>query len=239
MASAAGALGASYTVTDIYGPAGAGPTPGAPVFTTLIWGGGPIPDGTVKLEVPTFDGSLGTLAGVSIEVIGGFRGELKAVNSGTSEATEVKVNATGFIVMPDFTLAQSTVIPEFGDAVFDPPVSDGFYDIGTIPPLSTALSPLITETSSTTLDGFDYFPAAWWTDDGVSWLDFPVGAFASTSGSGNGGDLTTGIQNGQANVTLNVTYFYNDAVIPEPGTYVAGLALLGMGVLGYRRMRRA
>ena len=44
---------------------------------------------------------------------------------------------------------------------------------------------------------------------------------------------------GAGGVQLNVYYEYNDAVVPEPGTYVGGLALLGVGAIAYRRMRRA
>ena len=38
---------------------------------------------------------------------------------------------------------------------------------------------------------------------------------------------------------IEVTYHYDTGIVPEPGTYVGGLALLAVGGLAYRRMRRA
>jgi hypothetical protein len=176
----------------------------------------------VVLDIPKFNPALGTLQKVHWEIIGNVEGDYLISNDNPTETGTLNyiANATLAAVGP-------------GLAVNSTPSSAGVFP-------GIAPNGIVTSDYS----GSD-------TDSGVivNALDL-----ASWTGVGNvnisvagtflglvGGDISpvNGGVTGAGGVQANVYYEYSDAVVPEPGTYVGGLALLGVGALAYRRMRRA
>ena len=176
----------------------------------------------VVLDIPKFNPVLGTLTKVHWEIIGNVEGDYNVSNdNGTQSAT--------LNYIANATLAASGP----GLAVNSTPNSVGIFP-GVLPNGIVFGDYSGSDTDAGTI--VNALDLASWTGLGN------VGINVNGTFLGNVGSDTSpfsGNVTGAAGVQVNVYYEYSDAVVPEPGTYVGALALLGVGAMGYRRMRRA
>ena len=216
LAAGAVANAATQTVTD-YDPS-AGYTPVIGGTTTLSYNS--------NFEVPKFNPGLGTLTKVSWYIFVEFSGTVDLTNDGNL-AQNGQLNFG----------TQHTTSANASLGVFEvtsPLAANGPFVYNLNPGDSTSIGPEAgtDDDSGSTVNGLHL---ANWT--GAGNVVIPI-LHESVLNLIGGGSLSADFhQEGRSRI--EVTYEYSPAVVPEPGTYVGGLALLGVGGLAYRRMRRA
>ena len=217
LALAAGASVQASTVSYTDWDPTAGFTPVAAGTTALSY--------SSAFEVPKFNPGLGTLTKVSWYIYVDFEGTVDLTNNGG--ATQ-----TGTV---DYGTKHTVSVAGLGiDEITQPIAAGGPFAYSLDPTDSLLIGPA---------SGFD-------DDSGQTMVPAEL---ANWTGAGNvsiplihesvltligGGSLEADFnQDGRS--YIEVTYTYSDVIVPEPGTYVGGLALLGVGAMAYRRMRRA
>lgn len=192
-------------------------------------------DFTDTVTLKKFDPNLGELVKVTYTLEGTIAGEITA-DSENPVARSVTLTVAGTISVKDGLTtklqisdsASSGVIPLSPDN--DP---GGFPDYtGTD---STTFNTVMSDTDS--VSAVDAATLSWFTatflDETFSW-DIDATGMSEATGSGN---LAVLVQQ-YASGTVTVRYEYNTP-IPEAGTYLSGLGIMGMAALAVRRMRRS
>jgi len=214
---------------------GAGLAAQASTLTYTDWdpstGFTPVASGTTTLsynsafEVPKFNPGLGTLTKVSWYIYVDFSGTVE-FTSASPDPQDVEISYGTKHTISSATYGVSEITqPLVGPFLF-PNVLNG--DTITVGP----------ETGWDEDDGFTTNAGllANWTGAGNANIPLTHQSVLEITGGGSLVDINF-LQEGRS--YIEVTYTYTDGVVPEPGTYVGGLALLGVGALAYRRMRRA
>ena len=191
----------------------------------------PVASGTTKLsyssafEVPKFNPGLGTLTKVSWYIYVDFVGEVDLKNNGGQ-------TQTGTV---DYGTKHTVQVAGLGiDEVTQTIAAGGPFVYSLAPNDTTTIGSASgndDDTGFTTAAG----ELANWT--GAGNVSIPLVHESVLTLIGGGSLASVFDQDGRS--YIEVTYTYTDGVVPEPGTYVGGLALLGVGALAYRRMRRA
>jgi len=208
---------ATVTYTD-YDPT-TGFTPVDPVLTSsLVY--------SSAFEVPKFNPALGTLTKVSWYIWVEFTGSVGLVNNGSDPQSGTL----------NFGTQHTVDVASLGVNEITQPIAAGG-------PFAYSLA------GGGGADSVG--PSSGWDDD--SGFTTSPAVLANWTGAGNvslplvhesvllligGGSLLADFEQ-QGRSYIDVTYTYTPGVVPEPGTYVGGLALVGVGALAYRRMRRA
>ena len=176
----------------------------------------------VVLDIPKFNPFLGTLTKVHWEIIGNVEGDYNVSNDNPVESGTLSYSAQANLAATGPGLAVASTPGSFGSF---PNIAPNGFVFGDYSGSDTD--------AGTIVNALDL---ASWTGAGNVGINV-VGTFQGLTG----GDVSpvNGTVTGAGGVQVNVYYEYSDAVIPEPGTYVGALALLGVGAMGYRRMRRA
>ena len=215
-AGAAVANAASYTVID-WDPS---------VGHTPVIGGQTALSYSSDFTVPKFNPGLGTLTKVSWYIYAEFTGEVDLTNNGGLPQNGLVNFGT------QHTTAANATLGVF--EVTSPLAAGGPFAYALNPGDSTTIGP---DAGNDDDSGFTVNGAQLNNWTGAGTVNIPL-LHESVLNLIGGGSLTAEFtQTGRSRI--EVTYEYTDAVIPEPGTYVGGLALLGVGGLAYRRMRRA
>jgi PEP-CTERM motif len=175
---------------------------------------------------PQFDGTLGTLTSMSIELDGSIMGSITLTNSdSTSSQTGSGTTSSQFfgpavlvgftIPSPMFTASFTTGIQTLGPSATE-----------TFPGLSGSGTATVTNTTS-------FVPYI-----GLGTFSFPVSTLSGLLISGGGGNFG-GAQSTMATAKAEVTYVYSAGTVPEPATtMLAGGALLFLGLSSRRLSRR-
>ena len=208
-------------------PAGA---PGVRYSDTVAINGLPWSPGVFTLDIPQFN-LPGTLLGVHWELVGRMTGDFQVRNASGSGG-DLSYSSIANMTVTGANLAGSAVVlASSGDSGLTGPANTGddiapggyyvdTYDTGDVSDtgvLNAGLAP--------------------WIGNSTVSLNIQSSFTGLTGGSVSTDDT---FNNADAQATFYVYYTYDDnIVIPEPGTYVGALALLGVGAMGYRRMRRA
>ena len=191
----------------------------------------PVASGTTKLsynsafEVPKFNPGLGTLTKVSWYIYVDFTGTVDLTNNGNQ-------TQSGTV---DYGTKHMVIVPGLGiNEISQPIAAGGPFAYSLDPNDSTTIGIAAgsdDDSGNTTVAG----ELANWT--GLGNVNIPLTHESVLTLIGGGSLSSVFDQNGRS--YIEVTYTYSDGVVPEPGTYVGGLALLGVGAMAYRRMRRA
>ncbi len=191
------------------------PVAGTPVPTTLT-------DWADHISFPKFNGSLGTLTGVTIIINTTFDTDFSvhnAAGAGTASGNIV----TKLSVKLDSGGGLSTVISVLGPEFDYTPLGEN----------ATKTSGILTKSASS--GPIDVNPSNFALYIGAGAIDVPVGTHTSTLLDNSGGNFTYS-QSTHASATGTISYSYT--AVPEPSTYLAGLGAFGiLGVFGLRSRR--
>ena len=189
-------------------------------LTTTTW--------TDSMSVSKFNPALGTLTGITWSFGGNVAGSAQAESRDAQPATlTLDLKATIGVQKPGGgALAQ--VIPTVNNT-FNATAFDGLLDFGGTSGVSfTGLTGSGSDSGS--------IPAGDWADwIGIGNVTLATDAAGTSAGSGAGNLVT--VFSTDAGADFSVTYAYNPAVVPEPGT-IAMSAVVLLGALGVWRHRR-
>lgn len=185
-----------------------------------------------SLSVSKFDPSLGTLTGVSWTFGGNVAGNAQAESLDAAPAVlSLDLKATITVQKPGGgQLAQ--VIPVVNNT-YNASAFDGTIDFG-----GTSGVSFLGLTGSGSDSGS--VPSSDWADwTGIGNVTLATDAVGASAGTGAGNLIT--LFNTDAGADFRVTYSYDPAVVPEPGTLaMSGVVLLGaFGVWRRRRSQKA
>lgn len=214
LAAGAAAMADSITYTD-WDPA-AGYNTTANGTTALTYNS--------AFTVPKFNPGLGTLTKVSWYIWAEVQGSVTVVNTGNADADVEYSYGSKFTT----TEASLGILSVINLAAYTSPLI-------TLAPSDSDTSPVLltdNDGAGQTTSGL-ILPNWQGAGDVVIPLLHENKIFLSTTGNME----SQFDQYGRSRI--EVTYHYDTGVVPEPGTYVGGLALLGIGGLAYRRMRRS
>ena len=191
-------------------------------------------DFTDTVTLKKFDPNLGELVRVTYTLDGTIAGEITA-DSENPVPRNVTLTVAGTISVKDGGSTRLEVSSSTSSGIV-PLAADneagGFPDyVGTDAttfPAVNAESDSVSAVDAATLSWF----TATFLDETFSW-DIDAKGMSEATGSGNLAVLVQQYSSG----TVTVRYEYNTAV-PEAGTYLSGLGLLGMAAFAVRRMRR-
>ena len=174
--------------------------------------------------LPQFDSSLGTLTKVSWYIYAEVIGSVTVVNTGAASANVEYTYGSKHIT----TSAPLGILSSINVASYSsPPLTLASGDSDTSPELAGSDFDTGFTTSAAIL--------ANWQGAGDVTIPLRHENRILLETTGNMESLFD--QYGRS--YIDVTYHYDTGIVPEPGTYIGGLALLGVGGLAYRRMRRA
>ena len=213
----------------------AGVTAQASTLTYTDWdpttGFNSLPSGSTTLsyssafELPKFNPGLGTLTKVSWYIYADFEGTVDFTSASIDpQDIEVSYGTKHVVNEPSLGIDEETT-PSVGPFVYLGVLLGDDISVG---PDAGSDDDSGSTTSALLL--------AAWTGAGNVSIPLSHQSVISLTGGGSLTDVAF-LQEGRS--YIEVTYTYTDGVVPEPGTYVGGLALLGVGALAYRRMRRA
>lgn len=214
LAAGAAAMADSVTYTDWDPAAGYNNTSAGQTALTY----------SSAFTVPKFNPGLGTLTKVSWYIWGEVEGSVTVVNTGNAEA-EVEYSYGSKLSTTEASLGILSVI---NLASYTSPVLSLAPGDGDTSPVLISDNDGVGSTTSALI-----LPNWQGAGDVVIPLLHENKIFLSTTGNME----SQFDQYGRSRI--EVTYHYDTGVVPEPGTYVGGLALLGIGGLAYRRMRRS
>ena len=185
------------------------------------------------MSLPQFDPSLfggATLIGVKIELQGNVGGTIRFENRSPSAGTvTAKLEAQIKLFDPVSSSELVSVIPS-ASQIEALPGFDGIRDwSGTSGRSYTNLT--ASDMQMATLPSSSFA-----TYIGSGMVNLPVSATGKSSVTGSGN--VSFLLNTLATSSAQITYFYEDAVVPEPATVVIWSALAGVGLVYARRQRR-